>query len=197
MFCLGCEWKAALPRHLFPWNLHGRAGIPHGAGLPDRQNFALNILAGFSGRAGSTPGPLPSPAAWKMLGSLSAVGGKPRGSAGAGTPSEVSFHPFVGLFLCPSCLFLCRLLSPLGGQFVPWEQAQGEGAPAWGNGVKFLNFGMVRAVLFPFCEERLRGGPVSPYRYFQGVSGDGARPFPVLPRDRTRSSSDKLKQKSH
>ncbi|XP_031987576.1 uncharacterized protein LOC116454744 [Corvus moneduloides] len=48
---------------------------------------------------------LPSPAGWKILGSLSAVGGITLWQCqGAGTSSEVSLNPFVGLFLCSWCL---------------------------------------------------------------------------------------------
>lgn len=61
MFCLGWEWKAALPRHLFLWNLHSRAGIPPEWGsqtarsLPELEFTALNVpgQVRFSGRAGS------------------------------------------------------------------------------------------------------------------------------------------------
>ncbi|KAL9825368.1 uncharacterized protein GJ701_014286 [Geothlypis trichas] len=117
---------------------------------------------------------------------------EPRGSPG--TPSEGSFHPFVGLFLSS-----CHLWE---GSLWEWEWARGERAPAWGDGVTFLNFrddlGHFIPLLRgagPVCSrdgEAERGSHQSP----QIFPGDGARPFPVVPRDRARSSSHKLKHKN-
>lgn len=79
----------------------------------------------------------PSPAGWKILGSLSAVGGITVAVPGGWTPSEVSFHPFVGLFLCPRCLS-SHLWE---GILHPGKGNMGKELLPGGNGVTFLNFG--------------------------------------------------------
>lgn len=80
---------------------------------------------------------LPSPAGWKILGSLSAVGGITLLQCqGAGTSSEVSLNPFVGLFLCSWCLS-CHLWQC---GLCPGKGHEGKELLPGASGAAFLNF---------------------------------------------------------
>lgn len=122
----GMGMESSTPEAAFPLEsaqqgqeLHTEWGSQIAKTLPKLGFTALNIFPGqdrFSGRAGSIlpllwhprshiPAPLPSclENTWEPFcsgrNSLVAV-------PGAGSLSEVSFHPFVGLFLCPCCSHL-------------------------------------------------------------------------------------------
>ncbi|KAJ7400900.1 hypothetical protein BTVI_100989 [Pitangus sulphuratus] len=64
------------------------------------------------------------------------------------------------------------------------------------KGLEHLSYEETLGQLGLVSLEKAGGDPINPYQSLQGVSGDGARPFPVVPTDGMRSNGHKLKHKT-